>query len=126
VAFVATDLPEANEHTVGMMIVLAQAERRATANRIKEALAAAKAQGRKLGGRRNGPIVDYRLGHAAKTAKADAFAARLAPILTGMRQEGLSLHRMAAELPRQGILTAAGGAWTASAVKRVMTRAAGL
>ena len=40
VRFIAADMPEANEMTVGIMAVVAQAERKAISRRTKEALAA--------------------------------------------------------------------------------------
>ncbi len=47
--FIAADMPEANELTVHIMAAVAQAERKAISRRTKEALAAAKVRGAKLG-----------------------------------------------------------------------------
>jgi DNA invertase Pin-like site-specific DNA recombinase len=123
VRFVAADMPEANELTVGIMAVVAQAERRAISERTRAALAAAKARGQKLGGSHGAPAPDSRLGTAAKVAKADTFAARLAPMLAELRQRNLSLHQIAAELTARCVMTANGGQWDATKVRRVLLRA---
>lgn len=128
--FVAADMPEANELTVGIMAVVAQSERKAIGKRTKEALAAAKARGTKLGGYRGTaekpvPVPDSAVGVAAKRAKADAFASRLMPVLDGMQASGMSLRAMAEDLTTRGILTSQGGSeWTATAVRRVLARTA--
>ncbi len=49
VKFAAVDLPEANDLTVGIMVLVAQQEREAISKRTKEALAVAKARGVRLG-----------------------------------------------------------------------------
>ena len=49
VRFAAVDLPEANDLTVGIMALAAQAERQAISRRTKEALAVARSRGVRLG-----------------------------------------------------------------------------
>jgi DNA invertase Pin-like site-specific DNA recombinase len=123
VDFVACDNPHATRFTIHILAAVAEHERAAISARTKDALAAAKARGKVLGGYKGGPVPDRALGMAANQARADAFAGRLAPTLVGMRQRGLSLHQMAAELSSNGILTPAGGcSWTATAVRRVLAR----
>ena len=61
VRFVAADMPEANEMVVGIMAVVAQAERKMISVRTKSALAAAKARGVKLGGVRTAKVTEPRL-----------------------------------------------------------------
>jgi hypothetical protein len=89
-------------------------------------LAAARARGVKLGGRRaNTRPPDPAIGHAAQTAASDAFAVRPGPLLADMRERGLSLRQMVAELTAQGVQTRRGGRWSACAVRNVLLRLAG-
>lgn len=66
--FVAVDMPDANDLTVGFMAIMAQHEREMISKRTKEALAAAKARGVKLGNPRIKPGDD----HAASIARREA------------------------------------------------------
>jgi DNA invertase Pin-like site-specific DNA recombinase len=120
VEFVCADMPEANKLTIGLLAVVAQHEREQISARTKAALAAAKARGTILGGYKGGPVPDGRIGVVAKRAKADAFAARVRPAIEAM--QGKSLNEIAAALTEQGVRTAQGGAWTATAVRRVLAR----
>ena len=124
VKFIAVDMPEANELTVGIMAVVAQAERKMISSRTKAALTAAKARGRVLGGYKGGRMPDPQEGVQAIKAQADAFAARVRPLVDDLRGQGMSLLQIAERLETEGVETARGGAWTADAVRRVMQRAA--
>jgi DNA invertase Pin-like site-specific DNA recombinase len=128
VSFVAADMPEANEMVVGIMAVVAQAERKMISKRTKDALAAAKARGQKLGGFRNYLLTaeDGANGRKAHTAKARGHATSLAPIITRLDPDGsLSLRALAAKLTAEGLPTPAGSAvWTAATVARVKARLA--
>ena len=128
VRFVAVDMPEANDLTVGIMALVAQAEREAISRRTKEALAAAKARGVKLGNP-NGAASLRRAGkggaalRAAVSANAAAFAADLAPVLADIRSAGhTSLRAMATELTARGIRTRRGGEWCVGNVKALLMR----
>jgi DNA invertase Pin-like site-specific DNA recombinase len=102
--------------------VIAQEEREMIAARTKAALAASKARGVTLGGWRGGPKVDAYRGGAAVQKAADAFAQRIGAIAGEMRRAGLSLAQIAAELQTKGVMTARGGAWTATTVRNVVGR----
>ena len=123
VRFVAVDMPEANDLTVGIMALVAQAEREAISRRTKEALAVAKARGVKLGNP-HGAASLRRAGkggaalRAAVSANAAAFAADLAQVLADIRANGhTSLRAIAAELTARGIRTRRGGTWGVGNVK---------
>jgi DNA invertase Pin-like site-specific DNA recombinase len=128
VRFVAVDMPEANDLTVGIMALVAQAEREANSRRTKEALAVAKARGVKLGNP-NGAASLRRAGkggaalRAVVSANATAFAADLFPVLADINVAGhSSLRAIAAELTERGIRTRRGGAWGVANVKALLER----
>lgn len=125
VRFVAADMPEANEMVVGIMAVVAQAERKMISTRTKAALAAAKARGVKLGGDRGvtPPAGASARGGAATRAKAVTRAWDVAPIIEEVQAAGaVSLREIAAGLNARGIPTARGGEWSAVQVKRALER----
>jgi DNA invertase Pin-like site-specific DNA recombinase len=134
--FIAADMPEANELTIHIMAAMAQHERKAISTRTKDALAAAKARGTKLGGWREygekhalhgqprRPLVDHRLGTAAKREKAQAFNARVLQAIAEIRTEGTSsLSQIAQALNEQGVRTSRGGRWQPTQVARVLAAA---
>ena len=128
VRFVACDMPEANDLTVGIMALVAEAERAAISRRTTEALAAAKARGVRLGNP-NGAASLRRAGkggtalRAAVAANAEAFARDLAPVIADIRAQGrTSLRAIAAELSDRGIRTRRGGQWQVSNVRALLAR----
>jgi DNA invertase Pin-like site-specific DNA recombinase len=125
VDFVAADMPNANRLTVGIMAMVAEEERRMISKRTKDALAAAKRRGTKLGGDR-GVVPSKKtrqMGVAALQARADAKATDLAPIIRELQAAGAtSLRAIAAGLNEAGVSTARGGKWSSPQVMRVLER----
>jgi DNA invertase Pin-like site-specific DNA recombinase len=127
VEFVAADMPMANRLTVHVLAAVAEHEREMISQRTTAALAAAKARGVKLGNP-NGARALRGLGNAravaAVKAGADGHMSRVVPVIEAIRGEGTtSLHGIAKELNRRGILTARGGGWYATTVKNLIDRA---
>ena len=128
VQFVAADMPEANALTVGIMALVAQQEREAISRRTREALAAAKARGVKLGcpnGAKHLRKYGGAAGVEAIKANADKRAAGLAATIAAIKSEGVTSARgVAKALNERGIVTARGGQWSASTVIDVLARLA--
>ncbi|AEI94182.1 resolvase-like protein [Roseobacter litoralis Och 149] len=128
VRFLAVDMPEANDLTVGIMALVAQQEREAILRRTKEALAAAKARGVKLGNP-NGAAALKRAGQGGDALRktvmgnADIFAADLASVIADIRAQGnVTLRAIAGELNHRGIQTRRSGKWYVSTVKNLLER----
>src|ERR1700710_1975132 len=128
VRFVAADMPEANELVVGIMAVVAQAERKMISTRTKAALAAAKARGVRLGKPEN--LSNREAGQVRSRARQTRRAAEreqdLAPVIAAVRAEGaVSLRQIATALNARGIPAARGGAWSATQGRRLSCRCSG-
>jgi DNA invertase Pin-like site-specific DNA recombinase len=117
VDFVAADNPHANKLMVHLLAAFAEHEREQIGQRTKDALAAAKARGVRLG--RHGADC---LAPANRAAAIDR-ARQLAPVLTELQGAGMSARQMAAELTARGIATPTGGRWHAQSVLRMIERA---
>ena len=140
VDFVACDMPTANKLTVHIMAAVAQQEREAISARTKAAIGTIKAKldaGEEYVSRRSGKplkrlgnpqglkVSRPDLGAQATKEKAQAFAARVLPMIRELQAEGASsLAAVAAGLNDRHVLSAAGKPWTPMGVKRVLDRAA--
>jgi len=131
VKFVAADMPEANNLTVGIMALVAQEEREAISRRTREALQAAKARGTKLGNP-NGAAAIRRAGKGnaagveALKEQAQARAEMLRPVVLSLQAQGVvSLGALADALNGGGYQTPRGGTWHKASVKNLLTRLAG-
>ncbi|AZQ67633.1 recombinase family protein [Silicimonas algicola] len=130
VRFLACDMPEANDLTVGIMALVAQQEREAISRRTKEALAAAKARGVKLGNP-NGAAALRRAGKGGEALReavsrnADEFAEGLRPVVESICAQGTtSLRGIAGELNDRGMITRRDGRWQVSNVRGLIARLA--
>lgn len=148
VRFIAADMPEANEMTVGIMAVVAEGERKAISKRTTEALAVAKvrlanlteeeradriARGKavKLGAVRwdhlqaGGADRGRAAGIATRQVRSTRRAVDLAPIMAELQAAGVTtLAALAAGLNEKNIPAARGGSWSPVQVLRVLSRIA--
>jgi len=131
VKFVAADMPDANDLTVGIMALVAEQESEAISKRTKEALAAAKARGVRLGNPNGARALQLAgQGNAASVQAirrgADRHALSLQPVLEALTNLGItSLGAVADALNERGILTPRGGRWYKSSVANLLKRIGG-
>lgn len=117
--FVAADMPQANKVMIQMHAVMAEWERDQISKRTKDALAAAKARGAKLG---TAGAANLKPNVEARQQAASAFAGKLAGVVAGFRARNLSQRDMVAELNALGIKTPNGGAWHRGQLCRLLER----
>lgn len=125
VSFRVAEMPEANELTLGLLMVIARNERDMCAARTRAALAEKKAQGVKLGAAREGAFKftaetakESRAKHttAARESKNNRHAWAFTSSLIA---QGASLREIARQLNAEGYTTPRGGEWSAQQVKNL-------
>lgn len=116
--FVAVDMPSADKFTIGLFALLAEKERDMISERTRAGLAAAKRRGVRLGNPKLDKVRAKAI--AGNQARAQAFAAKLAPVIAEIRKAGVvTLRGIAQCLNARGFRTALGKEFTRQAVARI-------
>ena len=118
VAFRVASMPHADKFQLHIYAALAEQERDFISKRTIDALRAAKARGKKLGGLRPGTLVRA----AATKAKAQTDAEKAMKAIRPLKDAGQNLSQIAAILNDKDVATSRGGTWTAKQVSRVLER----
>jgi DNA invertase Pin-like site-specific DNA recombinase len=119
VRFKVAAMPQADNFQLGIWAVLNMQEREQISRRTKEALAAAKARGVKLGGT-GGSHASLAGMNAARKRNAETHRATVRPLANHLRQQGMTLQGIADTLNASGSKTAAGCEWRPTQVSRVL------
>ncbi|UVT18991.1 MAG: recombinase family protein [Nitrospira sp.] len=125
VPFIVADLgPDVDPFVLHLYAALSEKERSMISVRTREALAALKRRGVKLGNPSHRSLCDAsRRGAHARQLAADSFARSIRPMILGYRAQGLTLRAAADAMNQSGVPTYRGsGTWTATQLSRIMTR----
>lgn len=116
IEFVAADNPSKDRFMLHIRAAMAEEESRMIRQRTKDALAAAKRRGVKLG--QHGKILAKK-----HHAEAVAYAQSMKPVFDQLHNEGITSKReIAKALNERGIKSAQGGIWHPTTVDRVQER----
>jgi DNA invertase Pin-like site-specific DNA recombinase len=120
VDFVCADFPTANRLTIHVLAAVAEHEAAMISARTTAGLKSAKGRGVILGKSMDGE--KQNAGRATQTEIADRNAGKVKATITGLRNSGASLRKIAEELNGLGVPTPRNKSWTATAVKNAMER----
>ncbi len=123
VPFIVTELGKnVDPFLLHIYAALAEKERSLISQRTKEALAARKAKGKRLGNRKNLRQAQAK-GRNRASMKAAQYAANVLPIIHEIQMSGISSYFGIAEaLNARGVRTARGGRWHATTVRNLLVR----
>ena len=118
VPFIVAELGvDTDPFVLHLYAALSEKERKMISQRTRDALAPMVGSG-KLGNKTN--LVEAQAkGVAGNVAASAAFAARVLPLVGRLKDGGMSLNAIAAQLNASSMPTMRGGRWTAKAVSRV-------
>ena len=120
VPFIVAELgADVDPFVLHLFAALGQKERQLISQRTKDALAPMVGTGR-LGNKTNLAQAQAK-GCAGNVAASAAFAGRVMPLVGRLKEGGLSMNAIAAQLNASNMPTMRGGQWTAKAVSRVAT-----
>ncbi len=125
IKFVAADMPEANNLTIGLMACLAEYESELISKRTKAALKVAKSRGTVLGNPRLDEVrsTDVTAAQTARLEKARERNREILEVISEIQKDTndkLSLRAIANRLNAAGYTTARGKEWQATSVNRVL------
>ena len=115
VRFVAIDMPNADRFILHVYAAMAEEEARRISERTKSALRAAKVRGVELG--KNGKKLA--LQHADEAKK---FSRTVGPAISRLKDQGMSLRKIADRLNSDKVPSYSGGKWHAATVQRTWNR----
>jgi DNA invertase Pin-like site-specific DNA recombinase len=124
IPFVAADMPDANNLTVGIMAVLADHERQMISERTKAALEALKRRGKQLGTPENLTDTVRATGRLTiqKNAYNDPHNRRAGALALSLSRQGETLSGIATSLNEHGFRTRRNKEFSATQVKRLIER----
>jgi DNA invertase Pin-like site-specific DNA recombinase len=122
--FVAADFPHANRFTIHILAAVAEYESRLNSERTKEAIAARRECGARIGspvynGTRRFPPGCQRASAIARKTRSDARARDLAPLVWKAVAEGKSMSVIAEEFKESGIAPPARAPWSKNSIWRI-------
>lgn len=119
---IIADSPNMTKLELQLRAIIDEEEARRISERTKAALKAAKAKGMVLGKPENLTPEAQKLGALGNVRAAKERTRDILPTILRLRGEGLGMKAIAERLNAEGRTTAAGGAWHATQIQRVLKR----